>query len=749
VKLPFSKYHVSLARDKPSKTTGQEQGTSGSQADSYFSIDQALGGLKRPSINQIMNMIDNDGTATMLYNVITFPVLATDWHIEPDAADVLVDKDGNETHPQADFVDHCLRDPLHKGGMSTPFSLVLSDLLLAVAQGFRVFEIVYKIDADGRIVFQKIAARDHGDVKILKDDTGGFNGFEQSSYKNGKSETVTIELPYAFLYTYRKDRHKLYGMSAFRAAYYHFDKKHRLYYLANQQAQQHAVNPKILESPTGSEEKDRNANLANVDKMAVRPSIALPFGWKLTVHQPGQGINLLPYIDHQDVQMARSQLAQMTMLGTQSGAKGGSFSLHESSLDLFMLGECALIMTIEEHITAFLISKLISYNFDKPLYPTFKFNDLTDSVNTLLTEAFKGLVSKGQVPGWVAKGIAKKVAEQMEIEEPDDAESEDIGDGPIQDNKDGAGGKQTQSRKKKDIKLAKSEWWRELTDPESKVQFSTIEKRANTAEEQLLKDVKPVIEKISADATKRLKPLLEEKGANALDGFELKFGDDLKKVMGDQMLDTYSTAKTMAADELKVNAPANKQKSKDLITQHTQAIVDKQFADLLFELKTIVTDAVRKNKLDKTEFSVGDVLSLIATAFLEFYESKEPLTASSLITTAINIGRDDVFQDNEDEIYGYQYSAILDDSVCRICEDLDSSVVPETTYYSTVWMPPIHFNCRCIWVAIMNDEQDKPDFTGLPDAPGGVTAPLLSHGHDDYAVYLSKQAEATWRKRRI
>jgi len=79
---------------------------------------------------------------------------------------------------------------------------------------------------------------------------------------------------------------------------------------------------------------------------------------------------------------------------------------------------------------------------------------------------------------------------------------------------------------------------------------------------------------------------------------------------------------------------------------------------------------------------------------------------------------------------GYQYSAILDEVVCAVCEDLDSSVVDEATYYSTKWMPPIHFNCRCIWVAIMNDEEDKPDFTGLPDAPGGTTEPSLSHSHE-------------------
>ena len=82
--------------------------------------------------------------------------------------------------------------------------------------------------------------------------------------------------------------------------------------------------------------------------------------------------------------------------------------------------------------------------------------------------------------------------------------------------------------------------------------------------------------------------------------------------------------------------------------------------------------------------------------FTTFFDAKEPLTASSLITAALNIGRDDVFKDNDDDIYGYQYSAILDDRVCKICEDLDGSVVTNAEYMATIWMPPVHFNCRCL-----------------------------------------------------
>lgn len=749
-------------------TSGKEQGSTGTAAAGYFDGEQSLSRIRNPSIPQIMQMMDNDGTAQMLYSVLTFPAQASDWHIEPHPEDVVktTDKAGKvvETNPQADFITNALRSPEHDGGMSTPFSLVIADIVLAVAQGYRFFEIVYKLNDDGQVVFKKIAAREAKDVELLTDDNGGFAGVKQNVKRDGKTTTVTIELPYCFLYTYRKERNKLKGASALRPAFYHYDKKHRLYYLQNQQAQVNAMGFKVLDAPDDTKKEDRDENLRAVDKMAVRPSIALPFGWKLNIAQPAKGIDLQPAIDGQDTQMARSVLAQGLLLGNQSSNAGGSYALATSHKDVLTMSTIAFMSTIEEHITSFLISKLIDYNFATPLYPKFKFNDLGDETTTLLTEAFKSLISKGAVPNWVARGISDKVAAAVEIERP-----EEEGLTPQDDDYIGITNtpsqpalkpsSSTNSKKKVSSRFSTGadEWWRALTAAEAKVKFSKIDQQANDQEQSMLDDVKPLLDKIAADATDRLEPLLESDGVKALDNFTLNYGDELQKVFSSHMQTMYGNAKKGAADEIKKPAPGNKPESKDLINQHAQGIVDKQLSDLLFSIKTTVTDAVRKNLLDKTELSVRDVITSIAGLFVDFYDEKEDLTASSLISFALNLGRDDVFQKYDSDIYGYQYSAILDESVCPICEDLDSSVVDPETYYNTIWMPPIHFNCRCIWVAIMQDEEDKPDFQDIPETPGGASAPSLAYQHIDensvaaaaeYQLYLSKQTEASWQKRR-
>lgn len=826
MKIKLGRYEVELAKNADGKTIekpkadGKEQGSgsAGRSVDVYFANE-----TKEPTIKNIMNMIDTDGTAAMLYLVMTVPIQASNWYLQPDPADVVetTNSDGYKTvtHPQADFVDSALRNPEHKGGMSTPFSNIVANICLAIAQGHRFFEIVYKLNDDGLYVFKKVVAREPDTYEIQKDDTGGFAGVKQNVERDGKTETVFIDIPYSFLFTYRKERKPLLGMTAFRAAFYHYDKKHRLYYLMNQQGQVSAIPIKSLEQPdTEVDGKVRDANLAAVDKLAVRPSIALPFGWKLTVHDIKPGIDLSKYVDHHDTQMARSVLSQGQLLGNQSQSQGGSYALAESHWDTFMFNERAIMTTVEEHVTNYLVAKLIDFNFSTKLYPEFKFSDLSDSAMALIEEAFKSLVTKGSVPGWVSDGIAERVAEKLEIERPeldDDqkaaaatageqiqqqalngaqvtslqeivvaviagtmppetAKAMTIAAFPVLDpevvdqiidpaykawqesdkKKDGSAGDGTdntddtpnetpppstsggdttteQSRPKAKATLSEGgDWWRELTAPEAKVQFAKIKKSAETTEADLTDKVKDFARKLADDTTKRLRPLLEDNGAAGANDFSLKFEGDLESMFRDTLLTTYSDAKRDAATEIKMKAPSDKNRSKNLLKNYATTVADKQYSDLLFSIKAEITKAERARQLAKTELSISDVLVTISSLVLDFFDEKTPITAGALFISALNIGRNDVFEEYSDKIYGYLYSAILDEKVCNICYDLDGSVATPDEYAATVWMPPIHFWCRCIWVAIMRDEEDKPDFTGIPDNPGGESAPTLAHKHE-------------------
>ena len=287
--------------------------------------------------------------------------------------------------------------------------------------------------------------------------------------------------------------------------------------------------------------------------------------------------------------------------------------------------------------------------------------------------------------------------------------------------------------------LADNRWKRQLTPAENKVNFSALETKQNTLEEAFIEKAKPLFDQARQDALDEISALLKAKEYDKLESYTVTLPEAYRKLILNEMIDAYGFAKNGAADELNVPSPTTPPQTKDTIKQQANQIVEKQAADLTFEIKKTITEALRKNQLSEPErkgktgrvyLDIADVLGTITGLWGAFYDSKITATAGVIIAQAINAGRDDVFSSNKSKISKYQYSAILDDVTCAICEDLDGSVVSEEEYANTQWLPPIHFSCRCIWVAVLSDEEDQPNDTGFPDEPGGITEPTLSeHYH--------------------
>jgi hypothetical protein len=88
------------------------------------------------------------------------------------------------------------------------------------------------------------------------------------------------------------------------------------------------------------------------------------------------------------------------------------------------------------------------------------------------------------------------------------------------------------------------------------------------------------------------------------------------------MRQAYDFAKNGAADELKVPAPSTNRDTTALINQSAQSVVDKQFGDLLFVIKSEVLKELRKNTLSETNLGLSDILGAIEDAFNSFFDSK-------------------------------------------------------------------------------------------------------------------------------
>lgn len=360
-----------------------------------------------------VKMRENDGTVSGLYNLLTLPILSSSYSFVAD------DKDANGE--QADFIKEALDKPPHRGGMTIPFGVVLADMLRGVIEGFRVYELVLGINAEGKIIFEKIAPRDGSQssqsIILKRNDKGNFDGFHQRVTYQGKYVDVQISEPNSFLFTYAKDKNFLYGESAFKAAYYHYKKKHKAYYLVELQANVGAVPPRVITGPSGIADNVKKKVLSEFAKLGVMSTAYKSKDYTVEPYDSKSAqVDLMPYIDHQDTQMARSILAQFLMLGTTSKSAGGSHALSSDQSELFIMALKGVMTTIETHINYYLIPKLIDLNFAEPAYPTFHFEDLTSDAKQIVTDAFTQLVTSGSVSEAMVKGLESRVAEALDID---------------------------------------------------------------------------------------------------------------------------------------------------------------------------------------------------------------------------------------------------------------------------------------------------------------------------------------------
>ena len=767
-----------------------ELGTSGgSLSDLWNQNNKTKNG--KVGIKDLRYMKDNDGTIRSLYQILRMPIMANSWRL--DADNDATDAQKKAAEEQAHFVERNFLLPPHKGGMTTPFRLVLARTLKAVLEGYAIAEKVWTLNASNQIVYKKIAFRDALSVTVLKDSKGGFAGFKQSYWdaEAKKNVEVTVPVDKCFLYTYNKDEDEVFGQSAFQAAWYHFDRKRRLYYLYEQSVEKGAMPPKMLEVQEGNKDDDskKTANLNAMTNFGVDSAVLVPTGYKLSPYEAGKGrIDPMPGIDHHDAQAARSVLAQFILLGNSDNT--GSFALSKSHADLFMMALRGTMNEVEEHFNSYLIPQLIDYNFETAYYPEFRFNDMTDDTQDFIESIFTEIVKKeGALSQDFIDGLVRQVADRLDIDLPE-LKADDVNDSGEELPEGGAAviaeteeiaktalnGAQIASllsivsqivtgqlpfdtgkavieasfptlaeedidaildpaknfkptalsKKKSRRQFANGEvkWRRDLSPAESRTSLAAIEDKMISQEQKFLKAMGPVYDKVVEQAIADITPILESGDITQLDTFSLTGTEEYVATITDQSLVTYNDGKKIASDDIDIKIPATPKDSKDYFKENAKSITDKQFSDLTFTIKQTVTSEFHKGQLSKGKrtFSTEDIINLLNGDFESFFTDKIGITGAILVSQAINRARDDVFETAKENIEVYQYSAILDQNTCELCESMDATVVGYAEYKSSPFQPPEHANCRCIWIAILSDQTEIPEETGIPDISDEVVS---------------------------
>jgi Protein of unknown function (DUF935) len=349
------------------------------------------------SIRQLVSMRRRDGQARALYRLLTKPLLSA-----MKNADVVPIDGQTGGLEEAQFCKDLLFAPRSQGGMTHSFDTFVKQMLLALFNGFSAWEMVYwrpKTGPNkGKYTLRKIDWRPSETLTFLLDGQGEFSGFRQRTFFQGRTIDVKIEKETALYYAHEEAERPFYGVSMFESAFYHYDKKEKLYYIAHLAAQRAAVGLRVGTMVPNAPAQDKNNFVKALAQLGLAQYIALPTAdWTVqTLNESASRFDFLGLINHHNSQMSKSVLAQW-FDNEQGGGSGDSTLVDfgkQDDVTFFLMLEGILeemARVINDHI----FPRFVDWNYGSGKYPQFKWGPLTQEAKAAIQDTFDKLATAG------------------------------------------------------------------------------------------------------------------------------------------------------------------------------------------------------------------------------------------------------------------------------------------------------------------------------------------------------------------
>lgn len=594
-----------------------------------------------------------DPTVEGLFNIVTMPILASEYQI--------VAEDENENaKEQADFVRKNLFESSFKGGIETPFDLFLDEAMLALTDGFAVWEKVYRLNKDGKLELKKLALRDSLSVE-LEAEKGEYVGVKQTLEDGG---VVEIPAYKTFLFTHNKKFNRLYGRSILNSLYKNYDKKQKLEYLDSIALQNDAIKPKILtetQEHLGVGSGAMRKIIHTIGKFGkTNSAVGIPFGYDIkTLESDGRDPH--QSIERQKSEMAFAFMANFMLLGAQGKSSSGSYALSNTQAGIFQMSLQSILDKLEAHINQYIIADLIDLNFAEPHYPQFKFAKLDKSKIESIFEIFKKMVDKDKVSDEVVKQVEDEVANQLGF----------------------------QIENKKQLNLSENEPTSEIAPPDK--HFSNLDKKWQDIENRFLDQSRTIFESVAKG--------IKETG-------KIELSKEYKDLLIKTFKQAYTEGKIFSANREGRKAGKDSPEFSKNAKEYINWIFEKQENDLKQFLESESWNDTLLAE-DSSDFLRNLATGVLIESVLSWFLKRAKPTASYLVGRGVNAG---IYSDfKPDDLI--EYSAIIDGHTTAGCSYLNNKRMTWQEWQKNPDMiPPRHFGCRATLVRVVEggDESENP-----------------------------------------
>lgn len=252
---------------------------------------------------------------------------------------------------------------------------------------------------------------------------------------------------------------------------------------------------------------------------------------------------------------------------------------------------------------------------------------------------------------------------------------------------------------------------RELTSRESRSVFAKLEGGMTRAEEATIEAISEILDVQRERVLRQLrgilkKPTVAEQLA-ALGTLDLGTASKSSAAFDALLRETWTLGLESVAAELTAYAEAVPTTlgptARAMAATYAQASAERHLSALSTELRLQLANAITS---DVSSAGMSGIVGDLYDRELRSEGRPMRLTTRMLSAKGTNEGRRDAIERGGIPLRGAQYSALMDRRTCELCLELDETVIAVEHPDLSRFTPPVHHNCRCVWVWITRDEAD-------------------------------------------
>jgi SPP1 gp7 family putative phage head morphogenesis protein len=267
---------------------------------------------------------------------------------------------------------------------------------------------------------------------------------------------------------------------------------------------------------------------------------------------------------------------------------------------------------------------------------------------------------------------------------------------------------------------------RPLSEAEKRVDFAGIQRLMDVAEHEMVKDMAKVVKQatygwVDTITKKRIIAGKKVEQVNDIEwGNKAQFRTVVKVALGEMYKRGLASAKQELGEPVTMAdvGGLTPGEAKSLLDEIATFAADSVWDRLSVKTTPILLDAIQNGR------PLGEVMQALDEA-LKGYDlalgAPELATiARTNISRVFNEGRAQWFTKAEEtgEIQGYKISAVIDNKTSDLCLELDEMEFPPEELRN--WLPPLHWGCRTVLVAIPKGIEFEADkMPAVKRLPGG------------------------------